>query len=500
MLALAAFAVGSTLAMCLVARRLEGAALDRLLAGWALSGIALASVVAELDGGPTSAWLSVLYVAVVFTSVVLPVVYLAVITVGGALALTVVAIGADRWAESMLVWVVSLGAVAGLAAGALNRSRRSELLWRSTFEAAAVPIAVSDSEGVLVDVNPRFCEWLGYTRDEVLSLPVRELMHPDDVTGHRTQLREIVARSAVQYDVDRRFRTADGRWAWAQVAASRIPTADGEVRLLAQLTDISARKRHEAELEASVADLSTLADVRAALREDRLAIYAQPICSLPDRRVVRHELLVRMIDRAGEVVSPDRFLPAAERYDAIVDIDRWVIGRAVAVARAGKPVNVNISALSLTDAHLLDPVEDAVSRGLEPDSIVFEVTETAMATDVSAAIAFAERAAALGCPIAIDDFGVGFGSLTYIQQLPNVRSLKIDRTFVTHLAERPADRQIVSAVVQLAGSMNHIAVAEGIEDERTLVVAAELGVRFGQGYLFGRPRPVHEIFEPTLAG
>jgi EAL domain-containing protein (putative c-di-GMP-specific phosphodiesterase class I) len=328
---------------------------------------------------------------------------------------------------------------------------------------------------------------------------VEEIVHPEDAAAHHVQRLAMASARQSHYDADRRLRAADGRWVWAQVSASTIQTANGETRLLAQLIDITDRKREEDDLRASVAELAAVEDVRAALREDRLVLYAQPICSLPDRTVVRHELLVRMIDREGRLVPPAQFLPAAERHGAIADLDRWVIARAIEVARAGQAVNVNISALSLAEPHLLDSVAHAVGRGLDPDHLAFEITETAMAADLSAAVAFAERAGALGCAVAIDDFGVGFGSLTYVQQLPNVCSLKIDRTFVAQLADRDADRQIVTAVVQLASSMRHTTVAEGIEDERALAAAAELGVGLGQGFLLGRPRPVYEIFDVALA-
>ena len=230
MLGLAPVAVASTLAMSAAAPRLRGPALDRLLAGWALLGIAIAATVAECDGGLTSPWLAVLLVAVAYASVALPLRHLGLIAVADAAALIAVGFGDDQWVASVLVRIVALGAVAGLAAGAINRLRRSELLWRSFFEAAAVSIAVTDSDGVLVDVNPRFCEWLGYPRDALAGTRVEEIVHPDDAAAHRALIRTIASAGQSHYDVDRRLRAADGRWVWAQVSASTIQTANGERR------------------------------------------------------------------------------------------------------------------------------------------------------------------------------------------------------------------------------------------------------------------------------
>jgi EAL domain-containing protein (putative c-di-GMP-specific phosphodiesterase class I) len=211
--------------------------------------------------------------------------------------------------------------------------------------------------------------------------------------------------------------------------------------------------------------------------------------------VLRHELLVRMRDTDGAIVGPDRFLPAAERAGLISDIDRWMISRGIDMARLGLSVNINLSGASLSHADLLDPVERAVRQGVGAERLAFEITETAMATDLGGAIAFSERASRLGCPILIDDFGVGFGSLTYVQQLHGVCSLKIDRAFVTHLTLRRADQHIVTAVVRLAHSLGQHTVAEGIESRDTLELLRSLGVRCGQGFLFGRPQPAHLLFD-----
>jgi EAL domain-containing protein (putative c-di-GMP-specific phosphodiesterase class I) len=236
-----------------------------------------------------------------------------------------------------------------------------------------------------------------------------------------------------------------------------------------------------------------LEELRTALGEQRLRVYAQPICDLETRAVERYELLVRMVTADGTIVPPCSFLPAAERHGLISEIDAWVLERGIEIVRRGTAVNINVSAASLARTDLLEPVRRAIDHGLDPANIAFEITETAMAADLDNAIAFAERAGGLGCRIVIDDFGVGFGSLTYVQRLSHVCCLKIDRTFVTHVVECSADQRIVSAVVRLAQSFEQNTVAEGIETEEALALVRSLGVRYGQGYLFGRPEPVKHL-------
>jgi diguanylate cyclase (GGDEF)-like protein/PAS domain S-box-containing protein len=230
--------------------------------------------------------------------------------------------------------------------------------------------------------------------------------------------------------------------------------------------------------------------IRAALDEDRLVLYAQPIVELATGRVVQQELLLRMRERDGKLVAPLEFLPTAERCGLIGEIDRWVIAQATRIAGRGLPVAVNLSAASAGDPGVLDLIERELRRhGTDPGDLVFEITETAVMQNMDRGRVFAEHLVALGCRFALDDFGTGFASFTYLKRLP-VQYLKIDIEFVRDLLDSQRDKSIVSAIVALAGGFDQKTIAEGVEDEETAEVLRALGVTYAQGYLFGRPHPM----------
>ncbi len=197
-----------------------------------------------------------------------------------------------------------------------------------------------------------------------------------------------------------------------------------------------------------------------------------------------------MREPSGEVVAPGAFLQVAEDYGLIGDIDRWVIARAAVIASTGQPVEVNLSAHSVGDAGILDHIERCMAAGgVDPTTLVFEITETALIQDEVAARRFAERLHTLGCKVALDDFGTGYGGFTYLKQLP-LDFLKIDIEFVRDLATNPASSHVVQAVVALARGFDLQTVAEGVEDAATLELLRELGVDLAQGYHIARPAPL----------
>ncbi len=253
--------------------------------------------------------------------------------------------------------------------------------------------------------------------------------------------------------------------------------------------DISERKHQE---EAHKRDLATLAcidRVEHALAEERLVLHAQPIVDLDSGETVQHELLLRMREPNGEIVSPGDFLPAAERYALIGEIDWWVIKQATRLAGSGHPVQLNISARSVGDLDVLAHIERCVEHyGVPPGTLVFEITETAIVDDERAACQFAERLHELGCKVALDDFGTGYGSLTYLKQIP-VDYLKLDIEFVRDLLTNSASRHVVEAVIALARDFHLQTIAEGVEDAAALTLLRELGVDYAQGYHLARPAP-----------
>ena len=229
--------------------------------------------------------------------------------------------------------------------------------------------------------------------------------------------------------------------------------------------------------------------IRTALAEERLVLYAQPILSLQTNRVARRELLVRMLDDDGAVIPPGAFLPTAERFGLVGEIDRWVVREGLLLARRGERVSINLSAASIGDDAILRAVCDAVAAGLDPANAIFEITETAAMTNMAAACAFTEALTRLGCDVALDDFGTGFASFTYLKHLPS-RYVKIDLEFVRDMVWNPTDQQVVKSVNAIAHSLGKHTIAEGVEDEATLAALRMFGVDCAQGYHIGRPERI----------
>jgi diguanylate cyclase (GGDEF)-like protein/PAS domain S-box-containing protein len=236
--------------------------------------------------------------------------------------------------------------------------------------------------------------------------------------------------------------------------------------------------------------------IRAALDEDRLVLHAQPVVHAASGVSTQHELLIRMLDQDGSLIEPGRFLPIAERYGLIREIDRWVIGRAISMLGSQRlegrtpVVEINLSGQSLSDPDLAEYVRGALSEAeVDPTQLVFEVTETAAIGNMAAAQGCAERLGALGCRFALDDFGAGFGSFYYLKHLP-FDFIKIDGEFVRSCTADSTDRLVVAAVVELAKGMGKLTIAEFVGNEETLCVLRELGVDYLQGFHLGKPAPL----------
>ncbi len=288
----------------------------------------------------------------------------------------------------------------------------------------------------------------------------------------------------VEHDL---LRVGDGHQLPVAYTASPYHTEDGLQGCVVIFQDISERQRRELEQQHDVQTLATINRVEEALIDERFVLYAQPIVDLNSRECVQNELLLRMREPTGEIVAPGEFLPVAEQYALIGEIDWWVIKRATQLAGDGCPVQLNVSARSVCDPDVLEHIERSIAQcEVAPGLLVFEITETAIVVDEHAARAFAERVQALGCKVALDDFGTGYGSLTYLKQIP-VDFLKIDIEFVRDLARNSASRHVVQALVALAKDFGVQTVGEGVEDAQTLELLAELGVDYAQGFHIARP-------------
>jgi EAL domain-containing protein (putative c-di-GMP-specific phosphodiesterase class I) len=244
-----------------------------------------------------------------------------------------------------------------------------------------------------------------------------------------------------------------------------------------------------------------LGRLRRALREGSFVLHFQPIVELASGAICHHEALVRLADEPdGRLVAPGAFLPAAERYGLVREIDRLVISRVAALLGTprtcasspadARSIALNLSALSVTDRGMLAHIESELARNhADPRRLVIEITETAAISDIRRARAFCEGAQSLGCAIALDDFGVGFGSFYYAKRLP-FSYLKIDGDFVRELPASRNDRLVVRAIVDVARGMGRQTIAEFVGDDATLSLLVELGVDYAQGFHVGRPAPL----------
>ncbi|MFC7531312.1 EAL domain-containing protein [Actinoplanes sp. GCM10030250] len=232
--------------------------------------------------------------------------------------------------------------------------------------------------------------------------------------------------------------------------------------------------------------------VADALGTDRFTLYSQPILELQSNKVTRHELLLRVLDESDGPQSPIQVLDAAERLDAVYDIDLWVVERAMRLAaeEPGLCLQVNLSGRSVGDPRLTTEVEKLLDRyGVDPAQLTFEITETALIGNLSEARRFADRVRDLGCGLALDDFGSGYASFRYLRLFP-IDLVKIDGEYVVDLVDNPQDQVLVRALVQVCQAYGIHTVAEFVQDEATLRMLRELGVDYVQGYLIGRPSPV----------
>jgi diguanylate cyclase (GGDEF)-like protein len=229
--------------------------------------------------------------------------------------------------------------------------------------------------------------------------------------------------------------------------------------------------------------------IRDALAQERFVLYAQPIVDLRTGRAAHRELLVRMLTDDGDVIPPRAFIPTAERFGLINDIDRWVTSQGLTLARAGVGVSINLSAHSIGDSRILELVRTAGGDALGDGRVIFEITETAAMASMQDARAFTEALGDLGCDVALDDFGTGFGSFSYLKHLPS-RYLKIDIEFVRDIASNATDQQVVRSIVDVGHSLDKLIIAEGVENRITLDALRDYGVDYAQGFHVGVPERV----------
>ncbi len=229
--------------------------------------------------------------------------------------------------------------------------------------------------------------------------------------------------------------------------------------------------------------------IRSALAEERFVLYGQPIVELKSGEVSFNELLVRMLSDAGDAIAPEAFIPVAERFGLIGELDRWVAREGLKLAEQGKRVTINLSAHSIGDAAILALAQKAALEGVPRGAVVFEITETAAMSNMGEAREFSERLGEVGFDVALDDFGTGFGSFSYLKHLPS-RYLKIDVEFVRELVSNETDQRVVSSITDVGHSLGKRIIAEGVEDAEALELLRRYGVDYVQGMYVGAPERI----------
>jgi diguanylate cyclase (GGDEF)-like protein len=261
-------------------------------------------------------------------------------------------------------------------------------------------------------------------------------------------------------------------------------------------------------------DILVIGQLRDALSNDSFRMDAQPILPLRcNYGRPRFELLIRMLGDRGEIIPPGKFISAAERYQLMPTVDRWVVRRACELlgqhsASVGEDIArfaINLSGQSLQDESFLPFVIDQIKASrLQPGVLCFELTETATIGNLLKAQNFMRSLQDLGCQFALDDFGTGVSSLAYLKDL-SVNYLKIDGSFVRDAITNSRSESMIKAIAQLAKVMGMETIAEYVETDMLRARMADLGVDYGQGFAMGRAQPLEDllrelaIYEATVS-
>jgi len=242
--------------------------------------------------------------------------------------------------------------------------------------------------------------------------------------------------------------------------------------------------------------------VQEALRDDQFVLYCQPVLPLLDESKAAHfEILIRLRDRNGEILPPAEFLPAAERYQLMPLVDRWVIhhtlkalgARWKSIADDNPVFCINLSGQSFANpgfqAFIMDEIREA---DVAPQNICFEVTETVAISHIDDAVRFMTSLRKFGCTFSLDDFGAGLSSFGYLKVLP-VDYLKIDGSFVREVTKDEISRSMVDAINQIGKTMGLSVIAEFVGDDETQDILRSIGVDYVQGFGVGKPAPFDKI-------
>ncbi len=350
-----------------------------------------------------------------------------------------------------------------------------------------------DDEGRVAFMNSAAERILGWNEDELRGKPMHDIIHFQHADGSPNpaedcpllEVRKLGRPTRRSHEA---FTRKDGTICPVSYSAAPLRNGWKSNGVVVVFRDTSDEHAEHERIRRELDTLAWVGRIRDAIDEDRLTLYSQPIVPLVGGQPSQ-ELLLRMIGPNGEVIAPGSFLPVAEKYGMIAEIDRWVISHAARLAASGQNVEANLSADSISDLSLLTFIENELrDAGADPAKLVFEITETALMKDIEAGKAFIAGLTDIGCRVALDDFGTGFASFTYLKTF-NLAYLKIDIDFVRNLHADTANQHLVRAIAGLAKDFGYQTIAEGGEDAETLAMLVDYGVDFAQGFHIGRPSP-----------
>ncbi len=329
----------------------------------------------------------------------------------------------------------------------------------------------------------------------------------DDIISLAEELRSLVGEYTFDYE-DQKFQVS--------LSIGVLPIYGDVTDIEAILTDVdsacyvakkSGRNRvhvtqeNDAEVVRYRDDIAGIQSIRSALAEDRLSLFYQPVYYIGATSVqVAHcEILLRIKDEEGNLLSPAKFIPIAEKYNMMTEIDRWVVSHVFDWIRANQHdynlphLLINLSGLSFIDDEFLDYVVGELDgTDINPRDIAFEITETAAVDNLEKANVFIDRIGTLGSKFALDDFGSGFSTFAYLKSLP-IDYLKIDGSLVKNMAFDTVDYEMVKAINEIGHTVGAETIAEFVEDEETLDKLRLLGVDYAQGFGLSKPNALHDL-------
>ncbi len=331
----------------------------------------------------------------------------------------------------------------------------------------------------------------------------------DDVVSLAEELRNMISDYVFSYE-DQKFQVS--------LSIGVLPIYGDVTDIEAILTDVdsacyvakkSGRNRvhvtqeNDAEVVRYRDDIAGIQSIRSALAEDRLTLFYQPVYFIGTESVqVAHcEILLRIKDENGHLLSPAKFIPIAEKYNIMTEIDRWVVSHVLDWIKANQDnydlphLLINLSGLSFIDDEFLEYIIGELDGGdIDARNIAFEITETAAVDNLDKANVFIDKVGALGSKFALDDFGSGFSTFAYLKSLP-IDYLKIDGSLVKNMATDTVDREMVKAINEIGHTVGAETIAEFVEDDATLEQLRAMGVDYAQGYGLAKPSALQDLVE-----